>query len=228
MNKLQQWWWLALCGVLASCAAVRPLESASRSCVEAPKAAPFEQLCAIPQSLLVLCGQQHCGVYVCRDVVEDLTTGQVVLTKGGAAALPGIGLGAQRYWGSAQGLTRAKEPVFIIPWDAGPRELNPEQKLLLAQAEEKRKKPHEQHHIYPQAFRQWFTSKGINIDEFTLLLEVSEHRRIHRGPNGGPWNEEWRIFIENNRDATQEEIHLHAGKLIFEFGLLGVVIPYSR
>jgi uncharacterized lipoprotein (TIGR02269 family) len=99
---------------------------------------------------------------------------------------------------------------------------------MLAEAAAQRNKPHEQHHIYPRAFRQWFSERGINIDEYTMLLEVAEHRRIHRGSNGGPWNEAWRKFIEHNRTAPIEEIHRHAGKLIYEFGLLGVVTPFRR
>jgi uncharacterized lipoprotein (TIGR02269 family) len=99
---------------------------------------------------------------------------------------------------------------------------------MLAEAEAYRKKPHEQHHIYPRAFRSWFTEKDIDLDEYTLLLEVEEHRRIHRGAEGGPWNAAWRRFIENNRGATKDEIHRYAGKLLYEFGLLGVVAPYSR
>ncbi len=168
-------------------------------------------------------------MYACREVLDHLSTGQVVLTRGGALALPGAGLGVQRYWGSAQELPQDTRPVFIIPWGPPPPlELLPSQKHLLAKAETFRKRPHEQHHIFPQAFREWFTSKRIDIDEFTLLLEVEEHHRIHRGTKGGPWNAAWRKFIESNRSATKEEIYRYAGKLIYEFGLLGVVTPYGR
>lgn len=228
MSGLRRWWWLLACGVLVSCVAARPLANESESCEVAPKKTSFEQLCEAPQTLLVLCGQAQCGLYVCQEVEEFLAAGQVVPARGGGAALPGAGLGAQRYWGSADGLPQDTRPVFIIPWNTTPRELLPSQQQWLAEVDAFRKKPHEQHHIYPRAFRQWFTDKGINIDEYILLLEVSEHRRIHRGPNGGPWNEAWRVFIENNRGATPEEIHRHAGKLIYEFGLFGTVTPYRR
>jgi hypothetical protein len=59
-------------------------------------------------------------------------------------------------------------------------------------------------------------------------LEVEEHRRIHRGAKGGPWNEAWRLFKKARPNATKLEIELHAGKLIYEFNLYGVVVPYSR
>jgi len=229
MNGRRQWWWLLMSAVLASCVASQPMARATEGCETEPEAASFEQLCEEDGTLLALCEQRQCGVYVCREVAEFLTAGHVVPTKGGGFSLPGAGLGVERYWGSAQGLPQSTRPVFIIPWGpSAPRELLPSQKQMLAEAEAFRKRPHEQHHIYSQAFRPWFTEKGINIDEYILLLEVPEHRRIHRGVNGGPWNEAWRVFIENNRGATPEEIHRHAGKLIYEFGLLGVVTPYRR
>jgi uncharacterized lipoprotein (TIGR02269 family) len=91
-------------------------------------------------------------------------------------------------------------------------------------------KPYERHHIYPQAedLKGWFVEKGIDIHQWTLALEVEDHRRIHRGPKGGPWNEAWRRFRRANRGATKQEIELHAGRLIYEFNLYGVVIPYRR
>ncbi|HEX8704077.1 MAG TPA: DUF2380 domain-containing protein [Myxococcaceae bacterium] len=61
-----------------------------------------------------------------------------------------------------------------------------------------------------------------------ITQPVPALRRIHRGANGGPWNEAWRRFQKANRDATKLEIELHAGKLIYEFNLYGVVVPYRR
>src|SRR5690606_38432759 len=89
----------------------------------------------------VLCGQQQCGVYVCQEVEELLTAGQAVPARGGGAALPGAGLGARRYWGSAQGLPRDTRPVFIIPWKARPRELLPSQQQWLAEVKAFPKRP---------------------------------------------------------------------------------------
>jgi uncharacterized lipoprotein (TIGR02269 family) len=140
-----------------------------------------------------------------------------------------VGVGAQRYWGSAQEWPWDSRPVFIIPWGAKPPLLPSQQKLLAAQAEERRK-PHERHHIFPRAFRQWFTDKGIDIDEYVIPLEVEKHRSIHRGEKGGPWNEAWRKFIEGHEegDVTREEIFRHAGQLIYEFELFGTVVPYWK
>ena len=133
--------------------------------------------------------------------------------------------GAQRYWGSAQELPRDTRPVFIIPWRHMPPLLPSQQELLARQAEQ-RKKPHERHHIFPQAFRRWFERQGIDIDEYLIPLEVEKHRSIHRGANGGPWNAAWLKFINAHRTgAPKEEIHRYAGQLIYEFELFGPVVP---
>jgi uncharacterized lipoprotein (TIGR02269 family) len=123
------------------------------------------------------------------------------------------------------------QPVFIIPWNGASLPLLPPGKVLVLESHEPpHGKPYEKHHIYPQAkdLKEWFEQQGIDIHQWTLALEVEEHRRIHRGPNGGPWNEAWRQFQRANPGATKLEIELHAGKLIYEFNLYGVVVPYSR
>jgi hypothetical protein len=75
--------------------------------------------------------------------------------------------------------------------------------MALKSQEQPRGKPYEKHHIYPQELKQWFVEAGIDIHQWTLALEVEEHRRIHRGANGGPWNEAWRRFRNANRGATK-------------------------
>jgi hypothetical protein len=45
---------------------------------------------------------------------------------------------------------------------------------------------------------------------------------------GGAPNEAWRRFKAANDGATKLEIELHAGQLIYEFNLYGVVVPYRR
>ncbi len=233
MSGLKHGWLLLACCLLAACAATRPIESAAEGCETASEAAPFEQLCAQDGSLLVLCDERQCGVYVCREVMELLTAGKVVLARQlaptrPALPLPSPGPGIERYRGSTPGLSRDAQPVFIIPWRPKPQpELPPSQKHLLAEAEAQRRKPYEGHHIYPRAFREWFTLQGINIDEYILPLEVAEHRRIHRGANGGPWNAAWDKFLKAHPRASPEEIHRHAGQLIYEFGLFGPILSYK-
>jgi uncharacterized lipoprotein (TIGR02269 family) len=117
--------------------------------------------------------------------------------------------------------------VFIIPWDHKPP-LLPSQQKELEEAAKERNKPHEQHHVFPQALRKWFERKMINIDKYTIPLEVEKHRSIHRGANGGPWNAAWRKWTLANDGANPEEIFRYAGQLIYEFELFGPVLPYGK
>ncbi len=219
--------WLLLSSALAACATM-PL-AVSEGGEEAQGAAPFEQLCAEEDSLVALCGPQQCGMYRCREVMEELTAGRVVLARTGGV-LPGPGSSVQRYWGSADGLPRTSKPVFIIPWGHKPP-LLPSQKKMVEELEAEWRKPHEKHHIFPQEkeLKEWFALKGIDIHQYTMLLLVDVHRRIHHPPpKGGAWNDAWRKYKRANENATKEEIYRYAGQLIYEFGLLGPLVPYYR
>lgn len=161
--------------------------------------------------------------------MAHLTVGRVVRTRGGAVALPSPPAATQRFWGSAQELPQDSQPVFIIPWRHKPP-LLPSQQQMLDEAAKERRKPHEKHHIFPQAYRRWFTDRGVDIDEYVIPLEVEKHRSIHRGANGGPWNAAWAQFINQHilKPPSKEKIYRHAGQLIYEFQLFGPVMPYSK
>ena len=221
--------WLLVTVALSACATVPPSGSEAAGCEEAAQTAPFEQMCGQANSLIALCAGEQCGVYRCREVMEGSGAGRVVRTRGGMAVLPNPQAGAQRNWGSAQELPEDSRPVFIIPWRHKPP-LLPSQQQMLDEAAKERRKPHEQHHIFPRAFKQWFTDHGIDIDKYVIPLEVEKHRDIHRGASGGPWNAAWAKFINANRDreVTTAEIHRYAGQLIYELQLFGPVLPYTR
>ncbi|WP_224243318.1 SitA6 family polymorphic toxin lipoprotein [Hyalangium gracile] len=222
-----RWLWLLVASVLAACATTQLPVSESADDDDAGEVVSFEEACAEDSSLLVLCDGRQCGVYRCREVVEHVGAGRVVLTRGGAVVRPGSSAGAQRYWGSAQQLPGDSRPVFTIPWGPKPP-LLPSQQHELEEAAKERSKPHERHHIFSRAFREWFTERGINIDEYVMPLEVEKHRSIHRGEKGGPWNAAWDKWIRKNRGAQKEEIFRYAGQLIYEFELFGPVVPYWR
>jgi uncharacterized lipoprotein (TIGR02269 family) len=214
-------------GALVACATAQLSEFEIAGEGDEGQAVSFEEACAEESSLLALCGGSQCGLYRCREVMEHFPVGRVIPTRGGALSLPSV-QGAQRYWGSAQDLPQDMRPVLIIPWDHKPP-LLPSQKEMLEEAAKERRKPHERHHIFSQAFREWFTKQGIHIDEFVILLGVEKHRSIHRGKNGGPWNEAWRQFIlQHVAGASKEEIYRYAGQLIYEFELFGPVVPYWK
>jgi Predicted lipoprotein of unknown function (DUF2380) len=43
------------------------------------------------------------------------------------------------------------------------------------------------HHVFPQQFRDWFAKHGIDVDEWTVRIEKDVHISLHS--NG--WNQEW-------------------------------------
>ena len=49
-----------------------------------------------------------------------------------------------------------------------------------------------QHHVFPQANREWFATRGVNIDKYTLRLDPADHSALHYGQDmygpGGWWN----------------------------------------
>jgi hypothetical protein len=51
-----------------------------------------------------------------------------------------------------------------------------------------------QHHIFPQAERQWFADRGVEIDNYTVKLDQGSHEALHYGggpdKGGGWWNEQ--------------------------------------
>jgi uncharacterized lipoprotein (TIGR02269 family) len=177
-----------------------------------------EYACQADDALVFVCGRSSCGFYRCR----DLAYRNPVLTRGVGGVAPQPAGAAMRWWGSVQELPDA-QPVFVIPWREPPKALT-----LYEEIAAKAKRPVEKHHIFPQEFKKWFTRPGRldSIHEYTLLLDAEEHQRIHRGMNGGPWNEAWREWIKGHDDALKADIWRHACELCFEFRLLGVVVPY--
>jgi len=224
-----RWLWLWVSCALVACATAQPFGSESAGAGDEGAAVSFQEACEEESSLLALCDGSQCGLYRCREVMESLALGQVVLARGGALVQPSPQAGAQRYWGSAQELPQDTRPVFIIPWRHKPP-LLPSQQQMLEEVAKERAKPHEKHHIFPRMFKLWFNRKGIDIDEYVILLEVEKHRSIHRGANGGPWNAAWDKFINERlvRPVSKEEIYRYAGQLIYEFQLFGPVIPYWK
>ncbi len=223
-HSLRCWWVLLAVGVSA-CAATQLSESTAAGDEEVRQAASFEELCEEASSLVALCTREQCGLYRCQEVKEHLSAGHVVLARGGAVGLPNPQARAQRNWGSAQELPGGAQPVLTIPWGYKPPLLPSQQEMLSKQAAERRK-PHERHHIFPQAFREWFVARDIDIDAYLIPLEVEKHRSIHRGAKGGPWNAAWEKFISAHPARTpKEEIYRYAGQLIYEFELFGPVVP---
>ena len=179
---------------------------------------------------LFICGVGACALYHCEDVDPGrIVRAQAVAPVRPPAPAPGTArpfptpANPRRYWGSMQGLPEDAEPVFIIPWNETSEEYAAR---LRKEMTDSPKRTWVKHHVFPQAFKKWFTGRGVNIHEWTLVLDKQVHEKIHRGESGGPWNGEWELYIQRNRFASRQAIHLFAVQMIFRFELSGPVVPY--
>ncbi len=97
------------------------------------------------------------------------------------------------------------------------------------------------HHIFPQHWKDWFRAPGrnIDIDKFTVELSEKTHLSGVHGKGGfvavddielsGRWNARWEEFISKNPNATAKEVYQFAGGLMDEFGLSGLdIVAYPK
>ncbi len=203
---------------LAACATSQP--SLDEGDDEAPVAgcdSPGEDRCVV-----LGCEEELCGFFLCEDVLAEQPSVEPAM-----ATRPGFPVGPPRparWWRRAPWLRGGAEPVMTFRWYPE-RPPPPPPRALPNGAMEK-------HHLFPQAgeLRHWFTQNDINIHDYTMLIPVHLHRRIHGpGSNGGMWNEAWRQFFKaRGPNVPREEIFRHVGVLIYRFELTGPVMPYYR
>ncbi|MBZ4420585.1 TIGR02269 family lipoprotein [Myxococcus sp. RHSTA-1-4] len=211
--------WLWLCAALWSCASTSPSLDDEEDVAEYPEAyTRLEEGACV----MFLFAGDACGLFRC----EDVAAGRIVRARGTFVLPPSAVQSPRRNWAYPWQLPGRPEPVFVIPWYG--RELLPSQKRFLEMARALASQPREKHHIFPQetGLKEWFESRGINIHKETMLLDIETHRRIHKGPSGGPWNEAWKKFQRANRSASQEDMYRYARELIIRFDLLGPILPY--
>lgn len=165
------------------------------------------------------CTPAGCGLYRC----EDLEPGRIIRTRGVSAVRPPAN--SQRNWGNSQALPGDALPVFVFQWYR-PEEL-PSQKETARRLDLWRQRPHERHHIFPQAFEGHFNAKGINIHQWTLVVDAAEHARIHRLKNRGPWNTEWRTWLDLHwPEVTKAMFFEFASYLLQKYNLWGMPATY--
>ncbi|MCY1033582.1 TIGR02269 family lipoprotein [Corallococcus sp. BB11-1] len=170
-----------------------------------------------------VCSETGCALY--RG--EEQSVGRITRTFAGTPPPVFIapGSSAQRTWGSAQRLPGAALPVMVFRWH--PREKLPSEVQRQQAFDEWERRPKERHHIFPQALQGYFARKGINVHDYVIAIDAEVHARIHRGKNGGPWNAEWRAFIEHTLGEAEKHEHFeHAGALIQRFALAGYTMTY--
>ncbi|RKH20826.1 TIGR02269 family lipoprotein [Corallococcus sp. CA047B] len=216
-------WWLFCVVVLGGCASVSevssPTQEWSRTDASQECEASDEDQC-----LTQVCEEEVCALFRC----EDLAPERVVRTRGAAPVAPVFvapGSGPQRTWGSAQGVPGDAVPVMVFRWH--PREKLPSELRREKAREEWAKRPKERHHIFPQAHAKHFQEKRIEIHKYVLAIDAEVHARIHRGEKGGPWNKDWKVFIDREGfDATVPRHFEHASWMIQKYGLFGLPLTY--
>lgn len=88
------------------------------------------------------------------------------------------------------------------------------------------------HHIFPQQFRKFFASRGIDIDKHTLQIaqDTTHAKGVHGkglGKMPGRWNQRWKEWMLKNPKATATEIYQFGGKLMDEYGLSHLpIVPW--
>jgi uncharacterized lipoprotein (TIGR02269 family) len=121
------------------------------------------------------------------------------------------------------------DPVFEIPWHNWKEREQLARKTYRSQCHHRTREPYEKHHIFPQQefLARWFERQGIDIHAFTIRVPRSFHRWLHSGgPDGGQWNEAWRQFRLENREANAAKMWAVAGELMSRFGVNGPWVPY--
>ena len=92
------------------------------------------------------------------------------------------------------------------------------------------------HHIIPKfrgkskKYADFISALGINVDEYTITVSGGKggmHMNLLHGKGG--WNQKWMKFIDENSNATINDIFQFAGKMMDEYGLNGYKIhPYGK
>lgn len=76
----------------------------------------------------------------------------------------------------------------------------------------------EVHHWLPQAFRRFFESKGINIEEYTTKMPWKNHRGKGKGVHYVPenYNAAWKAWIRENQGASARDVIDHLNKMTLD------------
>jgi uncharacterized lipoprotein (TIGR02269 family) len=215
-------WLLLLVGALQACATTAHTTTTYVPTAAWDAADHSEEECGDAEEdecLTPACTPSGCGLYRC----EDLEPIRIVRARGAAAMRPPAD--GQRNRGGSQALPGAALPVLVFQWYR-PEEL-PSQKETARRLALWRQRPHERHHIFPQAFKGHFKRKGINIHQWTLVLDAAEHARVHRLKDRGPWNTEWSAWITLHGITATKAMHFEfASYLIQKYNLWGMPATY--
>jgi hypothetical protein len=97
-----------------------------------------------------------------------------------------------------------------------------------------------QHHLFPQARSDWFSQRGITVDDHTVTIDRTLHDALHAGGGpglgGGWWNNEIMSRLNaaeaglgNGERLSASEILAIRDGMVQDFKLTGIpILPYAR
>ncbi len=215
---------LLLVGALAACASTSNQEELTYSPAEEWEDTDAEDDCNDSDEdvcLMPACSADSCALYRC----EDLDSERLAQGRGAAPMRPPVPApSSRRYRGARQGLPAEPVMVFRLYGTGSPEEL-PSQAEARRHFAAWRKRPKERHHIFPQAFKEYFWSKGINVHDWVLIIDAQDHARLHNQAERGPWNTEWKAWRTKTRGRARKSEHFEqASYMINKYNLWGLPI----
>ncbi|MFP2927767.1 TIGR02269 family lipoprotein [Pyxidicoccus sp. 3LG] len=173
--------------------------------------------------LLPVCSGEACALFRCDDLEpERLAHGRTPSLVRPPARPPS----SRRNRGAPQHLPA--EPVLVFHfYGTGSEEELPSQAEARRRFAAWRQRPKERHHLFPQAFKKYFKSKGINVHDWVLIIDAKEHARLHNQAERGPWNTEWKEWRKKTQGKARQAEHFEqASYMINKYGLWGLPITY--
>ncbi len=82
--------------------------------------------------------------------------------------------------------------------------------------------PMEDHHLLPRQYEDYFSSKGLDIEDYTTEMSKADHRLkpdgVHAQGSEG-WNQKRGEWIRNNPGASKEQVLQQLAKMKTDFGI---------
>lgn len=167
------------------------------------------------------------AIAACAGTTPHHEESRKVLRRPAGVIAPPLPPGAspQRHWGAAQ----AGPSTHVMVFEWYPPEPLPSQKEAERRYALWRSRPHERHHIFPQAQEAYFRSRGIAVHDWCVIIDVTRHRELHKDGDGGPWNTEWLAWRARKKGrATKEEHFDFARHLMRKYNVFGIPVTYYQ
>lgn len=220
-------WLLLLAGVVGACAstanpeglAYEPAEEWEDTDTEEGCDEGDEDVCLFP-----VCSADSCALYRCEDLEPD----RLAHGRTASAVRPSVRPPSNSRSNRVAPQTIPAEPVMVFRfYVSGSQEELPSQAEARRRLAAWKRRPKERHHIFPQALKPYFSSKGINVHDWVLIIDAKEHARLHKEKDRGPWNTDWKAWIKKTQSRAGKAAHFEqASFMINKYNLWGLPITY--